>query len=92
MAAVFGIFFEWTPLSEILLDFNNTPRREVSTMSKRQRKHTEQARRRDFHDKEGNPVTVTFKRPVAVLRRLLVEEQQAQWDELKLVHELNRWL
>lgn len=25
MAAVFGIFFEWTPTDEILLDFNHTP-------------------------------------------------------------------
>ncbi|EOM7102491.1 hypothetical protein ACMHZQ_005201 [Escherichia coli] len=61
-------------------------------MSKRQRKHTEQAFRRDFYDKEGNPVAVTFKRPVAVLRRLLVEEQQAQWDEIKLVHQLSKWI
>lgn len=25
MAAVFGIFFEWTPLSEILLDLTTPP-------------------------------------------------------------------
>lgn len=92
MAAVFGIFFEWTPLSEILLDLTTPPAGEDYTMSKRQRKHTEQAFRRDFHDKEGNPITVTFKRPVAVLRRLLVEEQQAQWDEIKLVHQLSKWI
>lgn len=61
-------------------------------MSKRQRKHTKQAHRRDFHDKEGNPVTVTFKRPVAALRRLLVEELEEQWEEIKLAHQLSKWL
>lgn len=61
-------------------------------MSKRQQKHTKQACRRDFHDKEGNHITVTFKRPVARFKALLAEELEAQWDELKLVHEISRWL
>lgn len=61
-------------------------------MSKRQQKHTKQACRRDFHDKEGNHITVTFKRPVAALRRLLVEELEEQWDEIKLAHQLSKWI
>lgn len=92
MAAIIGFFFELTHTDDILLDLTTPPRREDNTMSKHQRKHTKQARRRDFQDKEGNPINVTFKRPVERFRELFQEELQIQWDELKLVHELSRWL
>lgn len=55
-------------------------------MSKHQRKHTEQA------PKEVKEVPVFVKRSVAAFRKLWEEEQQAQWDEIKLVHELRKFL
>ncbi|WP_162780238.1 hypothetical protein [Escherichia coli] len=42
--------------------------------------------------KEVKEVPVFVKRSVAAFRKLWEEEREIQWDELKLVHELNRWL
>ncbi|EOU8864963.1 hypothetical protein ACN0A4_005086 [Escherichia coli] len=64
----------------------------VMTMSKHQRKHTKQAISRDYRNRLGKPITVTFKRPVMPLRALLVDDIEIQWDEIRLVHELRKFL
>ncbi|EOT0273031.1 hypothetical protein ACNKH0_005209 [Escherichia coli] len=63
-------------------------------MSKRQRKHTKQApkERTCFQDKAGKVIEVNFKRPTKQFRQLWQEEQEEQWEEIKLVHELRQWL
>ncbi len=53
------------------------------------RNHHKQASRKEVEVKE---VPVFVKRSVAAFRKLWEEEREIQWDELKLVHELNRWL
>lgn len=64
----------------------------VMTMSKRQRKHTKQAISRDYRNRMGKPITVTFKRPVTPLRALLVDDMEQRWDEIRLVHEIRKFL
>lgn len=61
-------------------------------MSEHQRKHTKQAQRRDYRNRLGKSITVTFKRPVTPLRALLVDEIEIQWDEIRLAHELRKFL
>ncbi|HCJ9361451.1 TPA: hypothetical protein NV920_004311 [Escherichia coli] len=61
-------------------------------MPEHQRKHTKQAQRRDYRNRLGKHITVTFKRPVTPLRALLVDEIEIQWDEIRLVHELRKFL
>lgn len=69
-----------------MVDFHQPPPAEVDTMSKRQRKHTKQA------CKAMRDVPVIVKRSLAELRRIAAEEEQARWEEIKLVHEISRWL
>lgn len=65
----------------------------VNIMSEHQRKHTKQAIQRDYRNRMGKPITVTFKRPVTPLRALLVDDmQQQQWDEIRLMHEIRKFL
>ncbi len=64
----------------------------VTTMSKRQRKHTKQAIWRDYRNHCGKHITVTFKRPVMPLRAMLVDDIEIQWDEIRLAHELRKFL
>lgn len=61
-------------------------------MPEHQRKHTQQAQRRDYRNRLGKHITVTFKRPVTPLRALLVDEIEIQWDEIRLAHELRKFL
>lgn len=64
----------------------------VNIMSEHQRKHTKQAIQRDYRNRLGKHITVTFKRPVTPLRALLVDEIEIQWDEIRLAHELRKFL
>ncbi|ECS3135821.1 hypothetical protein A3Y59_24485 [Salmonella enterica subsp. enterica serovar Derby] len=61
-------------------------------MSKHQRKHTKQAISRDYRNRTGKSITVSWKRSVTPLRAMLVDDMQQQWDEIRLVHELRKWL
>lgn len=45
-----------------------------------------------FHDKAGKVIKVNFKRSTTQFRKLWQEEQEAQWDEIRLVQELRQWL
>lgn len=64
----------------------------VNIMRKHQRKHTKQATQRDYRNRMGKSITVTFKRPVTPLRALLVDDMQQRWDEIRLVHEIRKFL
>ena len=64
----------------------------VTIMSKHPRKHTKQAQRRDYRNRMGKPITVTFKRPVTPLRALLVDDIDLRRDEIRLVHELRKFI
>lgn len=57
----------------------------ATTMTKR-RNHHKQAY------KAVRDVPVIIKRSLAELRRIAEEEEQARWEEIKLVHEISRWL
>lgn len=61
-------------------------------MSEHQRKHTKQAIQRDYRNRMGKPITVTYKRPVTPLRALLVDDMEQRWDEIRLAHELRKFL
>ncbi|EEZ0510751.1 hypothetical protein DEL14_005097 [Escherichia coli] len=62
-------------------------------MSKRRNHHKQAPKERTcFQDKAGKVIKVNFKRSVAPFRQLWEEEQEEQWDEIKLVHELRQWL
>lgn len=64
----------------------------VTTMRKHQRKHTKQAIQRDYRNRMGKPITVVVKRRITPLRALLVDDIEIRWDEIRLVHELRKWL
>lgn len=64
----------------------------VNIMSERQRKHTKQAIQRDYRDRTGKSITVTFKRAVTPLRVLLVDDMEQRWDEIRLAHEIRKFL
>lgn len=64
----------------------------VNIMSEHQRKHTKQAIQRDFRNRMGKPITVTFKRSVTPLRALLVDDMEQRWDEIRLAHEIRKFL
>ncbi|EER3590877.1 hypothetical protein F8366_004769 [Escherichia coli] len=59
-------------------------------MPKHQRKHTKQAISRDYRNRMGKPITVIWKRSVTMLVDDM--EQQQRWDEIRLVHELRKFL
>ncbi len=61
-------------------------------MSEHQRKHTKQAIQRDFRNRMGKPITVTFKRAVTPLHAMLVDDMEQRWDEIRLVHELRKFI
>ncbi|EFH8879938.1 hypothetical protein GS572_22170 [Escherichia coli] len=61
-------------------------------MSKHQRKHTKQAIQRDYRNRMGKSITVTFKRSVTPLRAMLVDDMEQRWDEIRLVHELRKFI
>ncbi|HBB0809232.1 TPA: hypothetical protein J1A21_005019 [Escherichia coli] len=61
-------------------------------MCKHQRKHTKQAIQRDYRNRMGKSITVSWKRSVTPLRAMLVDDIQTQWDEIKLVHELRKFI
>ena len=44
------------------------------------------------HRQPVKAVPVIVKRSLAELRKIAEEEEQARWEEIKLVHEINRWL
>lgn len=68
----------------------------VNIMSKHQRKHTKQAISRDYRNRMGESITVTFKRRITPLRAMLVDDidswNEIQWDEIRLVHDLRKFL
>ncbi|MCV5603795.1 hypothetical protein OFN09_27520, partial [Escherichia coli] len=69
-----------------------TPPEMVNIMSEHQRKHTKQAIQRDYRNRLGKSITVTFKRPVTPLRVLLVDDMEQRWDEIRLAHEIRKFL
>lgn len=64
----------------------------VTTMPKHQRKHAKQAISRDYRNRMGKPITVSWKRSVTPLRALLVDDIQIRRDEIRLVHELRKFI
>ena len=88
------------PISQLLPEIRGNifsprqphPPEMVNIMSEHQRKHAKQAIQRDFLNRMGKPITVTFKRPVTPLRALLVDDMQQRWDEIRLVHEIRKFL
>lgn len=64
----------------------------VTIMSKHPRKHTKQAQQRDYRNRMGNHITVTFKRRITPLRALLVDDIEIRRDEIRLVHELRKFI
>lgn len=80
-------------LPKFRISLTNPPSPEmVNIMSEHQRKHTKQAIQRDYRNRMGKHITVTFKRPVTPLRALLVDDMEQRWDEIRLVHELRKFL
>ncbi|HAY0627419.1 TPA: hypothetical protein JS359_004510 [Escherichia coli] len=61
-------------------------------MSKHQRKHTKQAISRDYRNRMGESITVVWKRRVTPLRALLVDDMEQRWDEIRLAHELRKFI
>ena len=61
-------------------------------MPEHQRKHTKQAIQRDYRNRMGKPITVTFKRRYAPLHAMLVDDMEQQWDEIRLAHEIRKFL
>lgn len=61
-------------------------------MCKHQRKHTKQAISRNYRNRMGESITVTFKRRITPLRAMLVDDIEIQWDEIRLVHELRKFI
>lgn len=64
----------------------------VNIMSEHQRKHTKQAIQRDYRNRMGKSITVSWKRSVTPLRALLVDDMEQRWDEIRLVHEIRKFL
>ncbi|HDY2962035.1 TPA: hypothetical protein RPD71_004716 [Escherichia coli] len=82
----------YEPIAQIWDIINHPIPEMVNIMGKHQRKHTKQAIQRDYRNRLGKPITVTFKRSVTPLRALLVDDIEIQWDEIRLVHELRKFL
>lgn len=85
------------PISQLLPKFGisltNPPSPTmVTTMRKHQRKHTKQAISRDYRNRMGESITVTFKRRITPLRAMLVDDVEIQWQEIRLVHQLRKFI
>lgn len=64
----------------------------VNIMCKHQRKHTKQAISRDYRNRMGESITVIWKRRVTPLRAMLGDDIEIQWDEIRLAHELRKFI
>lgn len=83
----------YEPIAQIWDIINQHPIPDtVNIVPKHQRKHTKQAIQRDYRNRMGKPITVTFKRPVTPLRALLVDDMEQRWDEIRLAHEIRKFL
>ncbi|EOR7765429.1 hypothetical protein FT809_RS25585 [Escherichia coli] len=83
----------YEPIAQIWDIINQHPIPEmVNIMCKHQRKHTKQAISRDYRNRMGESITVIFKRPVTPLRAMLVDDMEQRWDEIRLAHELRKFI
>lgn len=82
----------YEPIAQIWDIINQPIPDTVNIMRKHQRKHTKQAIQRDYRNRMGKSITVSWKRSVTPLRAMLVDDIEIQWDEIRLVHELRKWL
>lgn len=83
----------YEPIAQIWDIINQHPIPDtVNIMCKRQQKHTKQAISRDYRNRMGKPITVSWKRSVTPLRALLVDDMEQRWDEIRLAHELRKFL
>ncbi|EJK7533732.1 hypothetical protein NLS50_004440 [Escherichia coli] len=57
-------------------------------MSRRRKSSPQAPERNSFHDRSGKVISVNFKRNTTQFRKLWEEEQEIQWDELRLAREL----
>ncbi|ENO4929468.1 hypothetical protein ACBP20_004971 [Escherichia coli] len=82
----------YEPIAQIWDIINPPSPTMVNIMPKHQRKHTKQAISRDYRNRMGKPITVSWKRSVTPLRAMLVDDMEQRWDEIRLVHELRKFL
>lgn len=82
----------YEPIAQIRDIINHPIPKMVNIMPKHQRKHTKQAISRDYRNRMGESITVTFKRRITPLRAMLVDDIEQRWDEIRLVHELRKFL
>ncbi|QMO99674.1 hypothetical protein HVW28_24660 (plasmid) [Escherichia coli] len=82
----------YEPIAQIWDIINHPIPEMVNIMCKHQRKHTKQAISRDYRNRMGKPITVSWKRSVTPLRVLLVDDMEQRWDEIRLVHELRKFI
>ena len=83
----------YEPIAQIWDIINQPPIPDtVNIMCKHQRKHTKQAISRDYRNRMGKPITVSWKRSVTPLRAMLVDDMEQRWDEIRLAHELRKFI
>lgn len=82
----------YEPIAQIWDIINHPIPEMVNIMSKHQRKHTKQAISRDYRNRMGESITVTFKRRITPLRAMLVDDMEQRWDEIRLAHELRKFI
>lgn len=83
----------YEPIAQIWDIINQHPIPDtVNIMCKHQRKHTKQAISRDYRNRMGKPITVSWKRSVTPLRAMLVDDMEQRWDEIRLAHELRKFI
>lgn len=83
----------YEPIAQIWDIINQHPIPDtVNIMPKHQRRHTKQAISRDYRNRMGESITVTFKRRITPLRAMLVDDIEQRWDEIRLVHELRKFI
>ncbi len=92
MAAVFGIFFEWTPLSEILLDLTTPPAGTGDTTMSKPRKSSRQAHRKPNSSYERWLAKAVHDFNRSERYREIQEAHQIEQQELELVREMRQWL
>lgn len=95
MAAVFGIFFEWTLTSEILLDLTPPPPESRSVTMSKSRKSTRQASKKppraaSSYEKWLAKAVHDFNRSERY--KEIQEAHQIEQQELELVREMRQWL